>query len=157
MAYQKLQTSVGLNIVSTDNADIPSASVVEIGTNSTTVANALEDLSATFVTNGVQVGDIVYNNVTLQVATITKVIDNTRLLLNANIFLSTAESYTIYAQSQVKNAAVLFVGTGGTLRVLTAGGQDITFNAILGGTFLPVQVNKVFKTGTTATNLIALW
>lgn len=157
MAYQKLQTSVGLNIVSTDNADIPSVSVVETGTNSTTVANALEDLSATFVTNGVQVGDVVYNNVTLQVATVTKVIDNTRLLLNANIFLSTAESYTIYAQSQVKNAAVLFVGVGGTLRVITAGGQDITFNAILGGTFLPVQVNKVFKTGTTATNLIALW
>ena len=157
MAYQKLQTSVGLNIVSTDNADIPSVSVVETGTNSTTVANALEDLSATFVTNGVQVGDVVYNNVTLQVATITKVIDNTRLLLNANIFLSTAESYTIYAQSQVKNAAVLFIGVGGTLRVITAGGQDITFNAILGGTFLPVQVIKVFKTGTTATNLIALW
>jgi hypothetical protein len=157
MAYQKLQTSVGLNIVSTDNADIPSVSVVETGTNSTTVANALEDLSATFVTNGVQVGDVVYNNVTLQVATITKVIDNTRLLLNANIFLSTAESYTIYAQSQVKNAAVLFIGVGGTLRVITAGGQDITFNAILGGTFLPVQVLKVFKTGTTATNLIALW
>ena len=157
MAYHKLQTSVGLNIVSTDNADIPSVSVVETGTNSTTVANALEDLSATFVTNGVQVGDVVYNNVTLQVATITKVIDNTRLLLNANIFLSTAESYTIYAQSQVKNAAVLFIGVGGTLRVITAGGQDITFNAILGGTFLPVQVLKVFKTGTTATNLIALW
>ena len=157
MAYQKLQTSVGLNIVSTDNADIPSVSVVETGTNSTTVANALEDLSATFVTNGVQVGDVVYNNVTLQVATITKVIDNTRLLLNANIFLSTAESYTIYAQSQVKNAAVLFIGVGGTLRVITAGGQDITFNAILGGTFLPVQVLKVFQTGTTATNLIALW
>ena len=157
MAYQKLQTSVGLNIVSTDNADIPSVGVVETGTNSTTVANALEDLSATFVTNGVQVGDVVYNNVTLQVATITKVIDNTRLLLNANIFLSTAESYTIYAQSQVKNAAVLFIGVGGTLRVITAGGQDITFNAILGGTFLPVQVIKVFKTGTSATNLIALW
>lgn len=157
MAYQKLQTSVGLNIVSTDNADIPSVGVVETGTNSTTVANALEDLSATFVTNGVQVGDVVYNNVTLQVATVTKVIDNTRLLLNANIFLSTGESYTVYAQSQVKNAAVLFIGTGGTLRVITAGGQDITFNAILGGTFLPVQVIKVFKTGTSATNLIALW
>jgi hypothetical protein len=51
----------------------------------------------------------------------------------------------------------LYVGTGGTLRVITAGGQDVTFNGILGGTFLPVQIDKVFKTGTTATNLIALW
>ena len=157
MAYQKLQTSVGLNIVSTDNADIPSVGIVAAGTNSTTVANELEDVTATFETDNVQVGDIVYNNVTLQVATVVQVIDETRLLFNANIFLSTGESYTVYAQSQVKNAAVLFIGVGGTLRVITAGGQDITFNAILGGTFLPVQVIKVFQTGTTATNLIALW
>lgn len=154
--YQKLQTSVGLNIVSTDNADIPTVGVVATGTNSTTVANALEDLTATFVAKNVAVGDVVYNNVTLQAATVTKVIDNTRLLLNANIFLSTGEAYTIYAQNQ-KGAAVLFIGTGGKLRVITAGGQDVTFDSILGGTFLPVQVLKVFKTGTTATNLVALW
>ena len=157
MAYQKLQTSVGLNIVSTDNADIPSVGIVAAGLNGATILNELEDVSAAFETDNVQVGDIVYNNVTLQVATVVQVIDETRLLLNANIFLSTGESYTVYAQSQVKNAAVLFIGTGGKLRVITAGGQDITFDQILGGTFLPVQVLKVFKTGTTATNLIALW
>ena len=156
MAYQKLQTSVGLNIVSTDNANIPSANIAATGLNGTTLANELEDVTATFETDGVQVGDIVYNNVTLLAATVTKVIDETRLLLNANIFLSTGESYTVYVSSD-NNASVLFIGVGGTLRVITAGGQDITFNAILGGTFLPVQVIKVFKTGTTATNLIALW
>jgi hypothetical protein len=157
MAYQKLQTSVGLNIVSTDNADIPSPAVVEVGTNSTVVANALEDLSATFVANNVQVGDIVYNTVTLQAATITQVIDNTRLFINASIFAVVGEAYVIYAQNSPNNSSVLFVGTGGKLRVITAGGQDITFDQILGGTFLPVQILKVFKTGTTATNLIALW
>ena len=156
MAYQKLQTSVGLNIVSTDNANIPSANIAATGLNGTTLANELEDVTATFETDGVQVGDIVYNNVTLQAATVTQVIDETRLLLNANIFLSTGESYTVYVSSD-NNASVLFIGVGGTLRVITAGGQDITFNAILGGTFLPVQVLKVFKTGTSATNLIALW
>ena len=156
MAYQKLQTTVGLNIVSTDNANIPSANIAATGLNGATLANELEDVTATFETDGVQVGDIVYNNVTLLAATVTQVIDETRLLLNANIFLSTGESYTVYVSSD-NNASVLFIGVGGTLRVITAGGQDITFNAILGGTFLPVQVLKVFKTGTTATNLIALW
>jgi hypothetical protein len=62
----------------------------------------------------------------------------------------------VYVQNE-KNAAVLFIGTGGKLRVLTAGGQDVIFDSILGGTFLPVQVLKVFQTGTTATNLVALW
>ena len=156
MAYQKLQTTVGLNIVSTDNAEIPSANIAAAGLNGPTLSNELEDSTATFVTDNVQVGDIVYNNVTLQAATVTKVLNQTNVLLNANIFLSTGESYTIYVRSD-NNASVLFIGTGGTLRVLTAGGQTITFNTILGGTFLPVQVLKVFKTGTTATNLIALW
>lgn len=157
MAYQKLQTTSALSIVSTDNAYIPSLSIAETGTSSTVVANALEDFSATFVTNNVKVGDVVYNNVTLQAATVTKVIDNTRILLNASIFAVVGESYTIYVQNMPNNGCVLFVGVGGKLRVITEGGQDVTFDTILGGTFLPVQVIKVFKTGTTATNLIALW
>ncbi len=157
MAYQKLQTSVGLNIVSTDNANIPSPSVVEIGTATSVVTNQLVDSAATFVTNNVQVGDIVYNPVTLQAATVVRVVNQTTIILNANIFLVLLEAYTIYAQNSPSNACVLFVGTGGKLRVQTAGGQDVIFDQILGGTFLPVQVLKVYQTGTTATNLIALW
>lgn len=52
---------------------------------------------------------------------------------------------------------VLYIGTGGILRVLTAGGDDITFNNIPNGTFLPVQVIRVFASDTTALNIIALW
>lgn len=52
---------------------------------------------------------------------------------------------------------VLYIGTGGILRVLTAGGDDITFQGVPNGTFLPVQVVKVFNTTTTANNIIALW
>jgi len=32
---------------------------------------------------------------------------------------------------------VLYVGTGGILRVLTAGGDDITFQGVPNGTFIP--------------------
>ena len=52
---------------------------------------------------------------------------------------------------------VLYIGTGGILRVLTAGGDDIIFNNIPNGTFLPVQVIRVFASDTTALNIIALW
>jgi hypothetical protein len=52
---------------------------------------------------------------------------------------------------------VLYIGTGGILRVLTAGGDDITFTNIPNGTFLPVQVIRVFASDTTALNIIALW
>jgi hypothetical protein len=52
---------------------------------------------------------------------------------------------------------VLYVGTGGILRVLTAGGDDITFQNIPNGTFIPVQVIRVFSSTTTANNIVALW
>tara|TARA_R110000782_G_scaffold754_1_gene2472 strand:+ start:588 stop:854 length:267 start_codon:yes stop_codon:yes gene_type:complete len=55
------------------------------------------------------------------------------------------------------NGNVLYVGTGGTLKVRTAAGDDITFVNIANGTFLPVQVVRVFATGTGASNILALW
>jgi len=51
---------------------------------------------------------------------------------------------------------VLYVGTGGILRVLTAGGDDITFQNVPVG-FFPVQVVRVFASTTTANNIVALW
>ena len=43
------------------------------------------------------------------------------------------------------------------LKVLTVGGDEVTFTAVPVGTFVPVQVLRVFATGTTATNIVALW
>ena len=50
---------------------------------------------------------------------------------------------------------VLYVGTSGNVKVLTAGGNEVTFVGVSG--FFPVQVVRVFATGTTATNIVALW
>jgi hypothetical protein len=52
---------------------------------------------------------------------------------------------------------VLYVATGGDLRVLTAGGDDVNFAGFPDGAFLPVNVVRVFATGTSATGIIALW
>ena len=55
------------------------------------------------------------------------------------------------------NGCVLYIGAAGNLRVLTAGGDDVTFTGINTGAFIPVQVLRVFATGTTAASIIALW
>lgn len=55
------------------------------------------------------------------------------------------------------NGCVLYVGGFGDVRVLTAGGDDVTFVGINGGTFVPVQVLRVFATNTTATDIVAMW
>jgi hypothetical protein len=55
------------------------------------------------------------------------------------------------------NGCVLYVGTGGTLRIITVGGDDVTLTNVPNGTFIPIQVLRVFNTTTTATNILALW
>lgn len=55
------------------------------------------------------------------------------------------------------NGCVLFIGTGGNIKVKTAGGDDIIFTNVADGTFFPVQVVKVFAGSTTASGIIALW
>ena len=55
------------------------------------------------------------------------------------------------------NGCVLYVGTGGDLRVLTAGGDDVVFTDFPSGSFLPVNVLRVFLTNTTAADIRALW
>lgn len=55
------------------------------------------------------------------------------------------------------NGCVIYVGSAGTLRVRTAGGDDVSFVGLNAGSFLPVQVVQVFAAGTSCTNILALW
>ena len=55
------------------------------------------------------------------------------------------------------NGCVLYIGGAGNLRVTTIGGDDVSFTGILAGSFLPVQVVKVWADGTSATSIVALW
>jgi hypothetical protein len=157
MAYQKLQVSRALQVIKSDNANVPYPATVVSGTNNTVIANELEDTDVDFVSANVSTGDIVYNNTTGTAATVVKVIDTTRISLNADIFLATGNSYTVYSQNEKNEGCVLYIGTSGNIRVLTHGGDDVVFANVLGGTFLPVQILKVFATNTTASNIIALW
>lgn len=50
----------------------------------------------------------------------------------------------------------LFVGGGGTLVVEMLGGQVVPFEVMDCAT-MPILVRKVLATGTTATNIVALW
>ena len=52
---------------------------------------------------------------------------------------------------------LLYVGGAGSIKVTTSGGDDVTFTGLTAGQFMPVSVVKVFATGTTATDIIALW
>tara|TARA_R110000796_G_scaffold109525_1_gene220945 strand:+ start:575 stop:838 length:264 start_codon:yes stop_codon:yes gene_type:complete len=62
-----------------------------------------------------------------------------------------------FSSDAKNNGCVLYIGTGGNIRILTVGGDDIIFTNVLSGSYMPVQVLRVFETNTTASNIIALW
>lgn len=52
----------------------------------------------------------------------------------------------------------IFVGVAGHVKVDMYGeGVGIVFKNVANGTFLPIQVKRVYATGTTATDMIALY
>jgi len=153
MAYQKLQVGLGVNVIPSDTINIPNVSgPTESGSATSTSANNLVDTAATFTDN--LVGYIVYNTTDNTVATVNSITDANTLVLSANIMAS-GEDYTLYADDNA--GCVLYVGGAGNLRVLTSSGSDITFTGVLAGSFIPVQVKRVFATSNTASSILALW
>lgn len=69
-----------------------------------------------------------------------------------------SDTTNIPAPSLGENSGcTLYVGFGGNVRVLTAGGETLTLYNVVTGTFVPVNVLRVYETGTTAQNIVALW
>lgn len=80
-------------------------------------------------------------------------------------FNDAAVGSTAYAVAVTKSDSTVlngtravYVGTGGDLAVRMEGGQNsITFTAVPSGTFMPIRVDQVLSTGTTAAAIVALW
>ena len=54
-------------------------------------------------------------------------------------------------------AAAIYVGGTGNLSVQTIEGRTVAFKAVPKGTILPIYCTQVFKTGTSATDIVALY
>jgi len=115
------------------------------------------------------VGDVVVDVNAGTFTTVKAVDSSTKLELNDDLFTGT-ETFIVYDASvpQInaqQSACVVYVGdaasttsaTWSEIKVMTADRSVVTFSHFPTGTFLPVQVLRVYSTGTNATNLIALW
>ena len=51
----------------------------------------------------------------------------------------------------------LYIGGDGDVSVVMSGGGTVTFAGLVSGTILPVRVDRVRVTDTTATNIVALY
>ncbi len=157
MAYQKLQVGTGIAVIPSDTIDIPAVSgpVVDSTMSRTppTESTIIDD-TQDFTTIVGLVGSPVI--VGTSIARVASVGDPTQITLDAAIAGTAAVGYKIYVGA-TNPGCVLYVGNTGNLRVLTTSNADLTFVGIPAGSFVPVQVKRVFSTNTTATDIIALW
>ena len=110
--------------------------------------------------DNVAVGDLVVNvTTTPNVATITEIVSPNTIKLSNDISAVAGQTYTVYRRST--GPATLYVGTigaGATLKVRTAGGDDIVLDNLVQGTTIPLQVVRVYNTGTAnVSNIVALF
>jgi hypothetical protein len=53
--------------------------------------------------------------------------------------------------------STLYIGGDGNVKVTTEEGDAVTFVGVVAGSTLPVVCKRVWSTGTTATNIVAIW
>ena len=156
MAYQKLQGRRAINVYPNDDVIVPSPSdLVASGTNDAVAAGLLEDSNSGDFRGKVIPGATVYNTTTSATATVLKV-QETVLTLSEDIFLADPNGYAVYNTNN-SEGPVLFVGTGGTLAIKTVGGDLVQLVNVANASFIPIMVSTVQDTGTTCSDIIALW
>ncbi len=157
-----------LFVVPSNTINIPQPGILTTGTNSSGGSNNLTDAGQDFTpsvtnANGYNVtGGVVYQSYAgafpSAINTVSRVNSATILQMSGS---TAAGAYNIYSPNQDgKTSFTLFVGTGGalsTLRVLTAAGDDVTLVNVPDSSFIPLQVVRVFATGTTCSNILALY
>lgn len=70
---------------------------------------------------------------------------------------TSAAAVTASDSTVLDTTRALYVGTTGDVSVVTKDGNTVTFAAVPAGAILPIRVTKVRSTGTTASNIVALW
>ena len=156
MAYQKLQAGRALAVINSNSINIP-----DVGgpTVTSTMSQAppsnvtLVDNTQDFTAMTGLVGSTVIVNGTA-ISRVESVTNATSIVLEDAI-LTTSQDYVIYFEDT--NGCVLYAGSGGNIRVLTTGNDDVTFVGVAPGAFIPVQVKRVFASGTGPSDIVALW
>lgn len=171
MSSVKLNPTRALQVIASDDCNIPTPNLLVEGvvTDNINPLELFDENASFYVTNSsdereykVNSGDVVYFYGSGLAATVVEVIDENTLLLNASVPI-VDEEYKIYQQSPVTGAqnqgCLLYIGGTtpvGALDVNTIGGERMIVSGVPHGMF-NIQVNKVWKNGTTVGEIYALW
>lgn len=135
---------------------IPSpANQVGFGVTSSVLTDYLVDANADFVRQGVQLGATVYNLSTGDAAVVTT-LTSTQVELTDDIFTGVGQLYVIGNVISGLGCAI-WTGTGGNIAGTTIDGDAISLTNVPAGVILPILFKIVDPSGTTATNMQALF
>jgi len=155
--------SRALQVILSDDSNIPTPYLVTKGrTTEETVGELIND-DAKFISEGVNIGDIVYTVDPTYGLTIVGV-TQTVLTFEGTSPIAAATEYFIYQQSPIAGSqnqgCLLYVGCAdglGQLQVTTAGNDIVLFTGLSSGV-LPVRVKKAWRENRLEINgTIALW
>lgn len=107
---------------------------------------------------GLKIGMVLVDDTTKGSSVVVNVTDTTLTVRDASDFTGSK----IQAYGGFQNGALVYIGEAGTgaspsLRVITSGGDDVTFKGLSSGDVLPVQVTRIIAVSEEMTDLIALW
>lgn len=68
-----------------------------------------------------------------------------------------AEQVTPDDNGTLSDTLGVYVGVGGNLKVDMTSGNTVTFVGVAAGSVLPIQVSRVYATGTSASSIVALY
>jgi hypothetical protein len=159
MKFLKTHYGRAIDVIKSATVNIPNpAGLGTTGTTDGTGTNELIDSSANFTTN--LLGSIVVNTTSQDIANVIGFTSHNILILDADIFVS-GDEYSIYNSDNNQGCAIYIPAqTPDKLRVLTVGGDIITFRECgdtNASSILPVNVLRVFSDDTNLINLVALW
>lgn len=73
------------------------------------------------------------------------------------MFPGGAKAVTPDDNTNLTYPSVIYVGGTGNVKVTTAQGDAVTFSGVPAGFVIPVQVIRVWSTGTSATSMLAIY
>ena len=76
---------------------------------------------------------------------------------DATVSAYDAAAVTLSDSTELAPTRALYIGGAGNLKVTMAYGTEVTFSGLSAGSILPIQVTKVWATGSTATLVLALY
>ena len=163
MSYQKLNTSRAWKVNTNDDTPLPNVGgpvTIQIALDAVPVVGTNINFVQPVNDKGIEAGMVVVNLTTGVQTLVTGVNQSaniTQLPVENVAGMNAGDTIVIYEAVTSRSAAVLYVGTGGNVRVLTAGGDDVVIVGAGAGEFIPINVVKVFATNTTASDILALW